>query len=114
MLVYWSIFIYTTIVSIVVKSNSNKTEYFKSGLSENIIAAKRVGIFGAFITFFLLVYFSGNRCDVADSSAYMGLFYGVNGNLEDIPSVMENNGKGPLFSVFIIICRKVFHMEWQE
>ena len=114
MLVYWSIFIYTTIVSIIVKSNSNKTEYFKSGLSENIIAAKRVGIFGAFITFFLLIYFSGNRCDVSDSSAYMGLFYGVNGNLEDIPSVMENNGKGPLFSVFIIICRKVFNMEWQE
>ena len=114
MLVYWSVFIYTTIVSIIVKNNSNKTEYFRSGLSENTIVVKRVGIFGAFITFFLLIYFAGNRCDVADSAAYMGLFYSVNGNVDDIPSVMEAGGKGPLFNVFIIICRKVFHMEWQE
>ena len=88
MLVYWSIFIYTTIVSIIVKSNSNKTEYFKSGLSENIIAAKRVGIFGAFITFFLLVYFltrSRNSLLTMKSSR----------SVKKTPFASENTGTDP-------------------
>lgn len=103
MVVYWAIFIYTTAVSMFC---------CKLSYSNNEIANRensymnRVGIFGALISFLVLIFFSGVRTYVADTSAYILSFEKSVATLGDIPDILRSDGKGVLFEAYMVFFKK--------
>ncbi|MEE0930330.1 MAG: hypothetical protein UIM53_04970, partial [Acutalibacteraceae bacterium] len=69
MAVYWTIFIYTTVVSFLCsKTNSNKKD------NNKYYSQQSVGMIGALLSFGVLIFFVGVRSYVADTSAYIYSF----------------------------------------
>ncbi|MBQ7521779.1 MAG: EpsG family protein [Clostridia bacterium] len=114
MMVYWSMFIYTIVVSMVVDNMSKRTVLFKEAVSGKKMMFKRVGLFGGLLTFFLVVFFAGHRCDVADSFMYISYYGTTTGTVSDIPAIMQSDAKSPLFDAIIIFCKQELHYTYHE
>ncbi len=114
MIVYWAIFIYTTIVSVIVNNASKKTVIFKEAVSEKKMMFKRVSLFGGLITFFLATFFAGHRCDVSDSFLYISYYENMTGTINDIPHILQSHTKAPLFDAIIIFCKQQLHYSYHE
>ena len=113
-MVYWIVFIYTTIVSVIVNNMNKKTVIFKEAVSEKKVAFKRVGLFGGLLTFFMATFFAGHRCDVADSFLYISYFDNMGGTVGDIPQILQSDAKCPLFDAIIIFCKQQLHYSYHE
>ncbi len=101
MAVYWTIFIYTTVVSLLCsKSNSYK---YNSKISDDMYYnSQRVGIIGGLLSFAVLIFFIGVRSYVADTSAYIFSFENSVNTLADIPTILRSDEKGVLFQAYMV------------
>lgn len=101
MAVYWTIFIYTTIVSLLFsKSNNNQhTGKISDDVNYN---PQRVGVIGSLLSFAVLIFFMGIRSYVADTSAYISSFETSVDTLSDIPTILMSDDKGVLFKSYMV------------
>lgn len=102
MLVYWSIFFYTTVVSLLCVTINKRRNYNPVVKDENT-AVRSVGLFGALLALFLLVFFASIKTYVADTTAYIDSFVKDERLLSDIPNVLFSDTRGPLFQVSQIL-----------
>ena len=114
MMVYWFIFIYTTVVSIIVDHMGKRDVIFKEALTEKKVMFKRVGLFGGLLTLFLATFFAGHRCDVADSYLYINYYETAQGTINDIPQILMSDAKSPLFDAMMIFCKQQLHYSYHE
>lgn len=102
MLVYWSIFLYTTVVSFFCVTVNKKRNYNAIVKDENT-AVRSVGLFGAMFSFALLVFFASVKTTIADTTAYIVMFTDEERTLSEIPSLLFSGNKGPLFVAIQIL-----------
>lgn len=100
MIVYWSIFIYTAVVSLLFSKYKSKKSV--RIIDNEKIMIRKVGIVGAMISFALLIFFTGLRADVADTFMYISVFNETTYSLSDIPNILISDEKGPLWVVCMV------------
>ncbi len=111
MIVYWSIFIYTTLVSYFCVFVNRNRSY--AGINSNEEMYSRVGIIGALVSLALLIYFAGMRTYIADTSSYISSFTKEARTLSDIPGMFFSDEKGILFSVFKVFFKNCISSNFQ-
>ena len=99
--VYWTLFFYTWVISFFCTKLGNQNSGSK--LYDNTDSNKKyVGLAGALVSFLLLIYFSGIRTYVADTTAYIYTFEHTYDKLKDIPEILVSDGKGVLFEAYMV------------
>ncbi len=98
MVVYWIMFAYTVTVAFLIEFVNKHRGYVSVYQNENM-AMRTVGIMGAFVSFLVIILFSGIRGYVADTTAYIMAFQSETRTLADVPGLFVDfaNTKGPLW-----------------
>lgn len=104
MIVYWSIFIYTAVVSLLFSKYKSKKSV--RIIENEKIRIRKVGIVGALISFALLIFFTGMRCDVSDTFLYISIFNESPYVVSDIPNILVSDEKGPLWVAYMVFFKR--------
>lgn len=95
MIVYWSIFAYTSVVSLFGMQISEKNK-FKN--QKNANDSNNISLFFAILSFLLLIFFVGCRSEFNDTYYYRDVYeYYITGNFSQIKSILESNSKSKCF-----------------
>lgn len=108
MLVYWTLFIYTTFVSWLCMRINKERKYSKELVQKYDVITRQVGIIGALFSLALLIFFASTRGYMADTSAYIANFKDTSSNLYDIPDIWSSGQKGPLYFTMTVIFKHFF------
>lgn len=112
MTVYWSIFLYTTVVSLFgtyVKRNNDE----KLLNEDNNADSKSIGLFFAILTFALLIFFVGCRSEFNDTYYYRDIYKNfVTGNLSQIKEIWDSESKSKYFLIIQCIFKKFISKEY--
>lgn len=100
MIVYWSIFIYTAVVSLLFSKYKSKKSV--RIIENEKIRIRKVGIVGTMISFALLIFFTGMRADVSDTFMYIATFSETPYVIDDIPNILISDEKGPLWIAYMV------------
>lgn len=113
MLAYWSIFIYTTIISWLCMRVNKSREYRSIITQKYDVLERNIGILGALFSCALVIFFSATRGFIEDTALYAAQFQGLSGNLADIPDVLTSEEKGVLFSAIQIAFKHFISDDYQ-
>lgn len=119
MVVWWSVFAYMIIISgigmmIYKGSRDTSVGLIDESPSEQY---KSIGLFMALMTFVLLVFFSGQRSWIFDTTEYQYTYtHGYEGNISEIRDVISgtNQAKSPLYSISLILFKWITHGTYND
>lgn len=112
-LTYWSIFIYTTFISMLCKYVNNGRGYSRTIAQKHDEIERSVGIIGAMISCAAIIYFSATRGFIADTASYAVEFSYLSDNLADIPLMLKSEEKGVLFKAIQIAFKHFISDDYQ-
>lgn len=113
MLAYWSIFIYTVVVSWLCKYVNNNRGYKRVINQKYDVIERNVGIMGAMICCVLVIFFSATRGFMADTASYATDFKYLSDNLADIPIILKSEEKGVLFKAIQVAFKHFISDDYQ-
>ena len=99
MTVYWWIFFYTSVVSLI-GTNITKKSQITSLNDRKIENDKNISLFFAILTFALLIFFIGCRSEFNDTYYYRDVYKNyITGNLSQIKSIWQEDSKSKYFLI---------------
>ncbi len=103
-------FIYTVTVASFIEFE-NKQRHFVSAYQSQNTAVRTIGLFGALLSFLIIIIFTGVRGYVADTTAYITAFESETRTLADIPAMFLDfaNIKGPFWIALQIIIKNYIY-----
>lgn len=112
MTVYWWIFAYTSIVSLL-GTFVHKTKMSNPLRHNHRSDDKSIGLFFAILTFALLIFFVGARSEFNDTYYYRNVFQNyITGDLSQINTIWDNNSKSKYFLILQCIFKHFISKEY--
>ncbi|MEE1282493.1 MAG: EpsG family protein [Acutalibacteraceae bacterium] len=113
MLAYWSIFIYTAVISWLCKYVNTNRGYSRTITQKYDVIKHTVGILGSMISCALVIFFAATRGFMADTASYATDFVFLSDDLAHIPIILKSEEKGVLFKAIQVAFKHFISDDYQ-